>query len=48
MSQHNIDIIQSEHGITADVRNMIEQTREGVAQTVKDLNFSHSIQFLDW
>jgi len=29
-----LEIIQSDAGITADVRNMIEQTREGVARTV--------------
>ena len=34
MDNDKLDIIQSEHGITADVRSMIEQTREGVAQTV--------------
>jgi len=34
MNNNKLDIIQSEHGITADVRSMIEQTREGVAQTV--------------
>ena len=34
MDNDKLDIIQSEHGITADVSSMIEQTREGVAQTV--------------
>jgi len=34
MNNNKLDIIQSEHGITADVSSMIEQTREGVAQTV--------------
>ena len=34
MDNDKLDIIQSEHGITADVRSMVEQTREGVAQTV--------------
>ncbi|CAA6691428.1 MULTISPECIES: YhcG family protein [unclassified Lentimonas] len=34
MSPQNIDIIQSKEGLATDVRRMIEQTREGVAQTV--------------
>lgn len=34
MSQQEIDIIQSKEGLATDVRRMIEQTREGVAQTV--------------
>jgi predicted nuclease of restriction endonuclease-like (RecB) superfamily len=34
MSQQDIDIIQSKEGLATDVRRMIEQTREGVAQTV--------------
>jgi len=34
MSQQDIDIIQSNEGLATDVRRMIEQTREGVAQTV--------------
>ena len=33
-NNNQLDIIQSEHGIAADVSSMIEQTREGVAQTV--------------
>ena len=32
--QHDIPIIQSDAGLIADVRAMIEQTREGVARTV--------------
>jgi len=34
MSQEELRIIQSNAGLTADVRRMIEQTREGVARTV--------------
>ena len=34
MSQEALRIIQSNAGLTADVRRMIEQTREGVARTV--------------
>ncbi|MGJ8656081.1 MAG: PDDEXK nuclease domain-containing protein [Akkermansiaceae bacterium] len=35
MNDNNeLEIIQSDAGITADVRSMIEQTREGVARTV--------------
>lgn len=34
MSQPEIDIIQSKEGLATDVRRMIEQTREGIAQTV--------------
>ena len=34
MSQQETDIIQSKEGLATDVRRMIEQTREGVAQTV--------------
>lgn len=34
MSQQEADIIQSKEGLATDVRRMIEQTREGVAQTV--------------
>lgn len=32
--EHDLDIIQSENGIVDDVRDMIEQTRQGVAQVV--------------
>lgn len=31
---NELEIIQSDAGIIADVRSMIEQTREGVARTV--------------
>lgn len=34
MSQEDLDIIQSDAGLVADVRTMIEQTREAVARTV--------------
>lgn len=34
MSDNSPDIIQSSAGLVADVRSMIEQTREGVARTV--------------
>ena len=34
MSQQDIDIIQSKEGLATDVRRMIEETRERVAQTV--------------
>lgn len=34
MSTEEIRIIQSDAGLVADVRSMIEQTREGVARTV--------------
>jgi predicted nuclease of restriction endonuclease-like (RecB) superfamily len=34
MSDETLEIIQSGRGIAADVRSMIEQTREGVARTV--------------
>ncbi len=34
MSQQETEIIQSKEGLATDVRRMIEQTREGVAQTV--------------
>ncbi|MGE3802610.1 MAG: DUF1016 N-terminal domain-containing protein [Candidatus Kapaibacterium sp.] len=34
MNHEQIGIIQSEAGLVADVRSMIEQTREGVARAV--------------
>jgi len=34
MSKDELGIIQSDTGLAADVRRMIEQTREGVARTV--------------
>jgi len=34
MNEEKPTIIQSDNGLVADVRSMIEQTREGVAQTV--------------
>ncbi len=34
MSKDELDIIQSENGLIADVRHMVEQTRERVARTV--------------
>ena len=34
MNSDNLQIIQSDAGLVADVRSMIEQTREGVARTV--------------
>lgn len=34
MSEEDLSIIQSDAGLAADVRQMIEQTREGVARTV--------------
>ena len=34
MSTEDVSIIQSADGLVADVRSMIEQTREGVAHTV--------------
>jgi predicted nuclease of restriction endonuclease-like (RecB) superfamily len=34
MNSEDITIIQSDAGLTADVRRMIEQTREGIARTV--------------
>lgn len=43
MSEPNLDIIQSPDGLAADVRRMIEQTREGVARTV-----NAGVTFLYW
>ena len=34
MSKDDLQIIQSNDGLAADVRSMITQTREGVARTV--------------
>ena len=34
MSKDELDIIQSDNGLIADVRHMVKQTREGVARTV--------------
>ena len=34
MNSNDLSIIQSDAGLVADVRSMIEQTREGVARTV--------------
>lgn len=43
MDNDKLDIIQSDSGLVADVRIMIEQTREGLAQTV-----NASITLLYW
>ena len=43
MNQDNQNIIQSNAGLVADVRDMIKQTRSGVAHTV-----NASMTFLYW
>lgn len=43
MSEDDLDIIQSPDGLAADVRRMIEQTREGVARAV-----NAGVTFLYW
>ena len=43
MNQDNQNIIQSNAGLVADVRDMIKQTRSGVAHTVNT-----GMTFLYW
>jgi hypothetical protein len=46
MNNHKLDIIQSEHGITADVSSMIEQTRESITRLEKSPRLFHPVPTL--